>query len=138
MNGREPLGEIVGVLVEPVAQIREIGVDGSGRPEDTSTERCGADAEDVAEFVAEPGPVQVVSDGSRHRFSRSGWHRNDGRVTVADTEQRPNRPVPCRLEAGRIAHHVHTARRRRPFADPRSQVQRQLVGHLGNLSTRPA
>ena len=130
----EPLREVVGLVLEPLAEIGDVRIDPVGRAEHARTEGGGPDAEDGAEFVAEPGPVHVVAECSTDSLGgvrRHSDHRSDA---ITHTLQRADGPIPRRLRTRRIADHVDAFRRWRPRADPRAQVEGESVA----ASARPS
>ena len=133
----EPLREVVGLVLEPLAEVGDVRIDPVGRTEHARAEGGGTDAEDVAEFVAEPGPVQVVADHSTDGLGRVRRHADHRPDAVAHALERADGTVPRRLQPRRITDHVDAFRRRGPRADPRPQVEGESVarrvGHPGKL-----
>ncbi len=114
-------------MLEPLAEVGDVRVDPMGRTEHARAEGGGTDAEDVAEFVAESGPVQAVADGSTDSLGRVRRHADHRSDAVTHSLERADRPIPRRQQTRRIADHVEPGRRRRPRADPRAQVEGESV-----------
>jgi hypothetical protein len=102
----EPFGKLVGLLLKPRAEIGDVGIDAIGRAEHARTERCGPDAENLAELVAEPVPVRVVADRRAHRIDGVWPHGDHRGVGGPHSLQLPDRAVPRRPESRRVTDDV--------------------------------
>ena len=122
---RQPRREVVVLLVEPLAEIGEAGVDPPGGAKHACPERRRPDPEYGAEPIAETRRVETVGElrgDGIDAVRRDRDHRTD---PVADTLERSDDAIPGRTPTGWIADDVHPRAGRRPPPDPRSEVRIQ-------------